>query len=137
FVAECRVDERVEYDRVVYLRGARDDCRVRVVLLALDFVRGEVGEVDLALIEGKESGRRILELPSNDLVEDRLATPVAVVATQLHELAVRVVGDLERARADRLAWGGPVRAFGDLVDRNRAEGLLLDHPHERQRVQHG
>src|SRR5262249_59178763 len=36
----------------------------------------------------------------------------------------------------RLAWGGPVRAFGDLVERNRAEGLLLNDPHrsEERRV---
>src|SRR5207244_8105339 len=137
FVAERRVDEVVEYDRVVYLRGTRDDFRVRIALLTVDFVRGEVGEVDLALIEGEESGRRVLELPSDDLVEDRLATPVAVVPAQLHELAIHVVGDLEGARADRLAWGGPVRAFGDLVDRNRAKGFLLNDPYDRERIQHG
>ena len=68
----------VEDDRIVDLRRSRQDDRVRVAVLARHLVGGEVGVVDLALVEGDQRRGRVLEFLADDLVEERRAAPVRV-----------------------------------------------------------
>ena len=45
--------------------------RAFAFLLPRDLVGRQVGQVDLAVVEGQQRCRRILELAANDLVEHR------------------------------------------------------------------
>ena len=70
-----------------------------------DARRGEVGEVDLAGLQGR--GHRVLV--AEDLIDDTVdmgreahgVSPVVGIAVELDELALHVLGDDERAGSDR------------------------------------